>query len=339
MLEAQIYKNLDRAKESNEAFRRIVRVEPHFQADADAWPPRTLKALEMARREVQGAKKGLLNVGLLDGSSASVFVDGREVGKTPLRLELPRGTYRFSLLSQDAVSFPRLVRLDREELVQVDLAFEGSLSAQAPLCLSGDDAGAMKLATMVGADRLVLLRNTAQKGNPPYLTGVLYEVARGDRVRNAGIRRGQLQDLMMYLFTGRPDISNEPPPMAESGEPWERPLLAEAGRPATLGPFWRPVGYTALGVGAAAAITGVIVFAVAPAIHKDADGNVLLEDAGRFRSSQAQQGLGVGLMVGGAAAAVAGGVVALLAQSRETPLKTSVVPTVGGAVLVLGGAF
>ena len=140
----------------------------------------------------------------------------------------------------------------------------------------------------------------------------------------------------MYLFTGRPDISNEPPPMA--GQPSESPLLAEAGRPATPGLFWRPVGYTALAVGAAAAIAGVITFAAAPAIHKDADGNVLLEDAGRFRSSQTQQGLGVGLMVGGAVIAAAGGAV-LLAPSSGSTVKASVWPTAGGAVVTLGGTY
>lgn len=339
MLNAQILKNLDRVKGMNEAFRRIVRVAPQFQADPSAWPPSSIRALDAVRKETQHSKKGLLQVSTLAGSPASVFVDGREVGKTPLRLELPQGTYRLSLLSQDAESFPRVVRLGREEAVTVDLAFEGSLTAQMPLCMSGEDAGAIKLATAVGAGRLVVLRNTAQRHNPPYVSGVLYEVDRGERMRNAGIRPEQLRDLMSYLFTGQPDISNEPPPIAATAQPPEMPPLVEVRRTGTQSFPWRSVGYTAVGIGAAAAIAGVIVFAATPAMHKDANGNVLLEDMGEYRSTQTQQGVGVGFMVGGAAVAGVGAAMAAWAHSRETAVKTSVVPTAGGAVLVLGGEF
>ena len=335
MLSAQISKNLDHSKEMNEAFRRILRMDPTYQGDPNVWPPSTLRAFEAVRKELQRSKKGVLRVSSLGGGDASVFVDGREVGKTPLKLELPQGTYRLSLVAHDTVSFPRVVKLGlgREESVQVDMGFEGSLSAQVPLCMSGEDSGALKFATALGASQVVVVRNGAQKGNPPYLTGVLYQTDRGERVRNAGIRPEHIRDLMMYLFTGEPDISKEPPPLAV---PVAQPL-AETGRVEARSLPWRPIEYTALGVGAATAIVGVVAFAATPRVQTDANGYVLAESVDKVRGAKVQQGVGVGLMVGGAAVAAAGAVAWLLGVGDTAKVRASVVPMAGGAAVVFGG--
>lgn len=345
MLTAQVYKSLDRIKDSGEAFRRILRVEPRFLADPGIWPPSTIRAMEAVRKELQHSKKGLLQVATLVGSGASVFIDGREAGKTPLRVELPRGTYRLSVSSEDSESFPRVVKLEGEAVVQVDLAFEGGVRAQVPLCLVGEDAAAIRLASTVGAAQLVVLRNTGQNGNSPYLpylTGVLYEVAGGERVRNAGIPPEQLQDLMMYLFTGKPDISNLPTPMVAPIQASEGPLMVDVGRPAARASPWRSVGYTALAVGAAGAVAGAVVFAMAPTVRKDSSGNVLREDVGAYGSAQTQQALGVGILVGGAAIAAAGGAMLLfapLAPSLDASVEASVLPAAGGMLVVVGGRY
>jgi len=245
MLVAQIHKSVERIRDSNEAFRRILRVEPQYQADTNIWPPRTVRALEGVRRDLLRAKKGVLQVATLAGSgaSASVFVDGREVGRTPLRVELPRGTYRLSLVSGEEVSFPREVKVDGEVLVQVDLTFEGSVRAQVPLCLPGEDVAALRLAAAVGADRLVVLRGATQAGGPSYLTGVLYEVARGERVRNAGVRHEQLKELMLYLLTGEPDISSTSPvALTAAASPSESPRAVDVTSPTSAFP-WRRGGH------------------------------------------------------------------------------------------------
>jgi hypothetical protein len=339
MLVAQIHKNVERIRDSNEAFRRILRVEPQYQADTNIWPSRTIRALEGARRDVRRAKKGVLQVATLAGSGAAVFVDGREVGRVPLRLELPRGTYRLTLVSGDEVSFSREVKVDGEVLVQVDLAFEGSVRAQVPLCLPGEDAAALRLAAAVGADRLVVLRSATQAGGPSYLTGVLYEVARGERVRNAGVRHEQLKDLMLYLFTGEPDISSASPPgLTAAVSPSESAQAVDVTSPTTAFP-WRPVGYTAVGVGGAAAIAGAIVFGLAPAIRRDASGNVFQEDADQVPVARAHQVAGVGLLAGGAALAVAGGALLLWAPARDSGVVASVVPAPGGGMVVVGGRY
>jgi hypothetical protein len=61
----------------------------------------------------------------------------------------------------------------------------------------------------------------------------------------------------------------------------------------------RTVGWVGLGVGAAVAVAGGLVFATAPAIRKDANGNIFAADKQNFPIAQGQQGAGVGLMIAG----------------------------------------
>lgn len=344
MLSSQINKALDRAKDSNEAMRRIVRVDPHFEADANAWPPSTMQALEVVRKEVQRSKKGLLKVSVLAGAESSVYVDGREVGKTPLRLELPQGTYRLSLLSKDAVSFPRVVNLGREEVVQVDMAFEGSIMSQTPLCASGDDARAIRLATTVDARRVVVLRNTAQKGNPLYVSGVLYDVDRGDRVRNAGIRPEQLRDLMSYLFTGRPDIVNEQQPTPKTPVQSEAPPLpgnAEDGTARILRNPFAPRVLVPAAIGAALLVGSGVFFGLALDEEHRLRGNspslVGVGDVNRAVSTgSTEQAVSFAFLCAGGVAVVTSLVFLLLGLPEPAPEQSLyIAPSLGG--LTFGG--
>lgn len=343
LLSAQLGKSLNRPQRSTDAFRRVLRVEPDHRPDPNFWPPSTIRAFEEVRQELRRSKKGVLQVDSKSASAASVFVDGREVGKTPIRLELPLGTYRLSLVFENRESFRREVTLGPgpEQAVEVDMAFEGNVIARArsPLCIAGDDAGPLKLAGVVGANRVVVLRNAAQTGNPPYLSGVLYDVSRGARVRNAGILPAELRELMMYLFTGSPDISGRPPP-APVPVPAAQGIVDDPGR-APRSIAVRPLGFASLGIGAAGAIAGIVVFALAPPIRTDAGGYgyVIQEDISKVRNAQTYQAAGVGLMVAGAAVAAVGGAMLALTRGHGEAMETTVVPTPSGAVLVVGGRF
>jgi hypothetical protein len=99
----------------------------------------------------------------------------------------------------------------------------------------------------------------------------------------------------------------------------------------------RVIAWSAAGVGAAALIAGVVVFATAPTVTKQ--GNlVVASDASKVVAAQGQQAAGVGLMVAGGAVAIAGVTVALISKDGER-VKASMVPMPGGATFVLGGAF
>lgn len=99
----------------------------------------------------------------------------------------------------------------------------------------------------------------------------------------------------------------------------------------------RTAGYIGLGVGGVAVVGGAISFASAPVIRKEGD-LVVREDAGKFQQAQLQQGLGVGLLIGGALVAGTGALLMFLAPQAPVHVSAWVQPGQGGAVTV-GGAF
>lgn len=212
VLQALMFKNLDRQKEMAEAFRRILRVAPGFRLDPDAHPPSAIATFEALRKELAKARKVPLVVRAESGPMAGVFVDGAPLGATPLRLELLPGVYRVSLVSGEGVSFPRRVELSRETTINVDFAFERAVALQPPLCLHGvDDGAALKLAQLATAERVIVLRNSATRGNPPYLAGALYEVATGRQERAGAVQPELLGNLATFLATGREQRGVERP--------------------------------------------------------------------------------------------------------------------------------
>jgi len=221
MVQSQLYKNLGRTKEMNEVYRRLLRIEPGFTLDADAYPPSTLQAFDAVRKELARTKKGALQV-LSSPAGAAVYVDGKELAKTPAKVELAPGTYRVSLLSADGVSFPRRVELKNSAVLQVDMAFEAAVSQQPPLCVAAlDDDEARKLGAEVSADRVIVVRNASAPGNPPYITAVLYD-ATGRQERNGGTGVANVSRLAAFIATGKesPDVR---PVGAEAVKPPERP--------------------------------------------------------------------------------------------------------------------
>jgi hypothetical protein len=166
-----------------------------------------------------------------------------------------------------------------------------------------------------------------------------------------GLFRALTPRLFEELALGRLPTFKEAPPVEtpstaapatsplEAGRPPAMPPLLEAKGPeGTRFPF-EAVGYAALGGGGAVALGGVIVAATAPTVRVDSDGNVYAEDKERYRTTQRQHDVGWGLIVGGAAVAVAGGALVLWGHLHDSKVKAAVVPTAGGAVLVAGGAF
>lgn len=216
MLQAVVYKSAGKRVEALEAQKRVLRIDPRFTLDVDYYTPATIQAFEALRKEVQKAKKARLTITSAP-TGADVFLDGARVGTTPFAAELPTGDYRLSLASGDKLSFTRELKLARDEAVQVDLAFEGALSPQAPLCVSTEPAQlidtALKLGALAGAENVAVLRLEARNNEPGWVTAVLVEVNKGTRVRDGGIRfvgarRGQaLRELAGFVLTGTPMAS------------------------------------------------------------------------------------------------------------------------------------
>jgi hypothetical protein len=365
VLQAQLLKNLERQKDAAEAFRRVLRLDAGFKLDPDNYPPSTLAALDAVRKELARAKKLTLQV-VATPPGAQVVVDGRELGRAPLKVELVPGTYRVALLSQDAVSFPHRVNLQRAETLQIDMGFEGAVAQQAPLCVNAElDSAAISLASSVAGEQVVVLRNAALRGNPPYVTGTLYEVGRAERVRNAGVRPEQLRDLMLYLFTGKPELAASAPVEKAPGVVEKAPEPA-AERPVSVTPpppvapttvaddstlpalkVRSAVGFTTLFGGAALLITGAVLYAAVGAPDRalldqsrDASGRFgpMFDQAvlGRVDSNTV---LSFALMGVGVGAALAGVLTFTLFPGSPTVVVVAPTPTGTGGAFSVSGSF
>jgi hypothetical protein len=185
--------------------------------------------------------------------------------------------------------------------------------------------------------------------------GKRVKTANGSRVKKSGetfrdVFRALSTDLLTELaLPGLPGVVEAAPPA-----PAAPPLVlvpppsppSDETRVQTYGaakesrhPVLEPVGYTALGVGGAALVAGVVVFATSRGFRTNSIGLVLQEDAGFIRPTQDQQRVGVGLMVSGGVVAAVGAVLTILAHKQTATLRGSIVPMTDGAAAVIGGEF
>lgn len=366
VLQALVEKNLEHPKEMNEAFRRIVRLDPTFKLDPDAHPPSAIAALDAVKKELARARKAPLQVRVEAGPAATVYVDGLALGSTPLKVDLPPGTYRISLSAPGMLSFPHRVELPRDSKLNVDLAFEGSLGLQAPLCLAGaDDGAAIKLAQLIAAERVIILRNTAKRNAPPFLSGALFDLSSGQQERGGSVTPDLMANLATFLVTGKEQAgiqisagAAEKLPVAEPAkvEPAAPPpMVVDTKQPTSGGggvsTAW-VTSFVLLGAGAVAVVAGAGVYLDKqadyerrrlPGITRD-DGRlpetsfpVGLEALGLMASIDANRALSFSLIGGGIGALVGGALGLLLFPSGNATVVVS--PTASGASMQLSGKF
>jgi hypothetical protein len=171
-------------------------------------------------------------------------------------------------------------------------------------------------------------------------------------VRNAGVRVAQLRDLMLYLFTGKPDIVAEARKPEVAAEPLAPPPVEPS--PAATVPAASPVaagakpitGYVFIGLGAALAATGVVVATAGTAADRSTlagltNGTGRLSDTDLANATMgkiATTNAAAFTLVGLGAGSVLGGVLAMV-LFPNTPATVAIVPTAGGGGLAVGGAF
>lgn len=169
----------------------------------------------------------------------------------------------------------------------------------------------------------------------------------------------ELAKLPLTIKAPAPPAAQVPPTASGPMLPPPRPPGEPVMPPPPLPPLevkrelagpWKPVSYSALAVGGAAFVAGFITFAAAPQVRLDGNRNAYEADLGSVQTMRDTQRAGVGLIIAGAAVAAVGGAILLWAPRQElsgtpasgTPeasVNMSVVPTVGGAGLVVGGVF
>jgi len=356
LLQALNHRAMGKVKESDDAFRNVLRLDAQYTLDPDYYPPSTRQAFDKLRRELAKAKKAKLSVKSTLPAS-EVFLEGRSMGQTPLTLEVLPGGYELTLKKGDAVSFPRQLPVQGEETpVLVDLAYEGSVTATPFPCLASSADGeqvlshAVRLGGTLGVEEVIVVKLERASSGPKWLAATVLNVEGGQKLREGGFKTQGLDApteslvaLVDYVTTGKPQPSvvvlnsNTEPP-------WEKStaLVPEGANTArntsgSVRPL-RVASYVTLGAGVAAlAGAGVVRLAAQSDYtelmdkHVNTQGKVDPNDAaGReLLGRLAQKGKAItGLLIGSGAALATGTVLFFLSPS-DAPPPVSVGVTVG----------
>jgi len=368
LLQGMTLRSLGRVKESDEAFRNVLRLDAGHQLDPDYYTPSTRQSFDKLRKELARARKVMLSVKSTLPSS-EVFLDGRSVGQTPLALDALPGTYALTVQKGEAVSFPRQLVVQGEELpLLVDLAYEGAFSATPFPCLATPEEGARSLSHAVrlggtlGVEEVIVVRLEGTNSGPKWLAATVINVEGGQKLREGGFKtRGldaptdSLAALVDFITTGktqpslvvaRPDLQ---PPWEQPTEP-RAPAVSEVKAKSGGTSGTRVASYVVLSTGAAALAGAGIVrlsaqseWAELQENHLNANGRVEADDeTGRLLVGRlARKGqLMTGLLIGSGAALATGAVLYLVSPSAPTPPVTvSVMAGPEGAGASVTGRF
>ncbi|WP_246357460.1 PEGA domain-containing protein [Pyxidicoccus fallax] len=372
------YRSMGKQKESDTAFRNVLRLQPDYELDPDQFAPSVRQSFDKLRRELARTRKVKLTVKSTLPAS-DVYLDGLKVGQTPLTLDVLAGAYDITLVKGGITSFPRQVQVQGADMpLLIDVAYEGSVSASPFPCLASNDGNdertlshAVRLGGTLGVEEVIVVRLERPSSGPKWFAATVLNVEGGQKLREGGFKtQGMeapdeaLSALVDFVTTGR-SPSSLVVMNANGKAPWEQPggsqpggadltapsLLSE-GVAETASPRstsgLRVASYVALGAGVAALGGAGVVRMLA---QKDLDalekrlvnGRILSTDkqALELRNSLSQKGNALtGLLIGGGAAVTAGAVLYLLSPSSAAPpVSLGVAADGDGASATLSGTF
>jgi PEGA domain len=263
---ARSEQELGRGVTAQAVLERLLRAAPELRADPRQFPPSFHGLVEEARARLRSL--GTRRLTVESQPEARAFVEGREVGTTPVTLDLPPGRYRVAGLSGGIRAPVQLVELTEDRRVQLDLSLLDALRPDSGpgLSLPMVDRGPRLLAacSRLGLDRAVMA-SLLPAGEVTFLSATLLDARRGRAEREGRIvlgggqaSRGALEALAAYLVAGTPS------PLVSTPEGSSLPVasLLPAGSSPLAAPVasrrGSPLGWAALGTGAAALVTGVL---------------------------------------------------------------------------------
>ncbi|MCP3102617.1 PEGA domain-containing protein [Myxococcus sp. K15C18031901] len=234
------YRAMNKAKESDAAFRNVLRLQPTHELDPEYFAPSVRQGFDKLKKELPRTRKVKLSVKSTLPSS-DVYLDGLKVGQTPLMLDLLAGTYDLTLMKGDALSFPRQIQVQGADTpMLVDLAYEGSVSASPFPCLTtgeGSDertlSHAVRLGGTLGVEEVIVVRLEHPSSGPKWFAATVLNVEGGQKLREGGFKTQgldapaeALSALVDFVTTGRSPSSLVV--MNSNGRaPWEQPAPAD----------------------------------------------------------------------------------------------------------------
>lgn len=363
---AWAYVKLENPDAAEEMYARIVRVEPTFILDRKQFPPSTGRLLEKVRTRVAEQATAKLSVTTLP-AGLPVYVDGRDIGKSPATLKVPPREYRVEVGFGEGRGIPRTVKVGNAENVELEQAFEGSIYPLAGPCLSmgperkGRLAALVRLASVLGTRTVVAVSHDDHGTGERYLVATTVDSTTGQETREARVKlypagppAGAFEKLADFLATGdvappleavrgaqatarSPDpvsavVLPPPPPPARPEE-----TKVETGTTSRL----RILSYALGGAAVVAAVTGGYFFKNASSTRDDlsklqnSSGIVASENIERYRSLRSRadrdQTIGTALVATGGTALLGAVVTFILSwHGSSSPATVAVSPNGAG---------
>lgn len=243
------YRSMGKVKESDAAFRNVLRLQPDYKLDPALYAPSIRQAFEKVRSEVTKGKKVKLSV-KSTLSASEVFLDGFKVGQTPLTANVPAGTYDITVVNGSAVSFPRQIQAQGTDTsVLIDLAYEGSVSASPFPCLASSNKAAdntlnyaVRLGGALGVEEVIVVRLETPTSGPKWFAATVLNVEGGQKVREGGFKTqgldappDSLSALVDFVTTGKAQ-PNLVVPNTNGRAPWAKPSTGDAPVASSLSP-------------------------------------------------------------------------------------------------------
>lgn len=289
---ARSEQELGRGVEAQAILARLLRAAPEARPDARQYPPSFHALVEEGRARLSALGTAALTVE--SHPPARVFVDGREIGTSPVTVLLAPGRYRVSGLSGGMASPTLVLDVSGDRSVELDLSLAEALRPEAGpgLALPREErpARAIAAAARLGLDRVVLATLSRAAGELRFDAG-LHDVRRGQVERSGSIllqsgapSPSAMEALAAWLVEGRasalvatplgPSLTLAAvPPVRAPGPLAESRLESRASS---------PLGWFALGTGIAAiAAGGIAVVYGNEASARYADARGMLDGSGR----------------------------------------------------------
>ena len=203
-----------RSAAAAEAIELLAATEPRFVVDEVQYPPSLRKDFEEARRRVVARPKAKLTI-TSPARPVTAFVNGRNIGKTPVVVALPPGRYRVGGASEGLRVPSVSIRLEREDrTVELDFSVAEALRINAGpgLALKNEERATriVRAGGWLGATRVISASIVVESG-AQFLAGALYDVQRGALLREGRVRMvsgsvppAHLGALASFLLTGQP---------------------------------------------------------------------------------------------------------------------------------------
>lgn len=241
LLHALNYRSSGKVKESDAAFRNVLRLKLQYKLDPALYAPSIRQAFEKVRGELSKAKK--VKFAVKSSLPASeVYLDGLKVGQTPLTLDVLAGTYDITVVKGSAVSFPRQIQVQGTDTpVFVDLAYEGSISASPFPCLASPDkfddrtlSYAVRLGGTLGVEEVIVVRLESPSSGPKWFAATVLNVEGGQKIREGGFKTqgldappNSLAALVDFVTTGK-EQPNLVVPSTNGKAPWVQQPVTDA---------------------------------------------------------------------------------------------------------------